>query len=71
MHLLTLEEPFSNPQMRHLRTYAEDMLVLGDGSRSGLPQAVPKGGAGEGQEALMVAVAPDASCEEVLRLVYL
>ena len=55
-----------HPQLKHLRTYAEDALVLGEGSRTGLPQAVPRGGPGEGREAFVVAVAPEASCEEVL-----
>ncbi|CAM9772503.1 unnamed protein product [Ascophyllum nodosum] len=55
-------------QLKHLRTYAEDALVLGEGSRTGLPQAVPRGGPGEGREAFVVAVAPEASCEEVSQL---
>lgn len=55
-------------QLRHLRVYAEDALVLDKGSRTGVPQAAPKGGAGEGREAFMLAVAPDASCKEVGQL---
>lgn len=55
-------------QLRHLRVYAEDSLVLGEGSRTGVAQAAPKGGAGEGREAFMVAIAPDASCKEVGQL---
>lgn len=55
-------------QLRHLRVYAEDALVLGEGSRTGAPQAAPKGGAGEGREAFVLAVAPDSSCKEVSQL---
>lgn len=55
-------------QLRHLRVYAEDALVLGEGSRTGVPQAAPRGGAGEGREAFMVAISPDASCKEVGQL---
>lgn len=52
-------------QLQHLRKYAEDALVLEAGSRSGMPQAAPKGGPGDGREAFLLAVAPDASCKEV------
>lgn len=55
-------------QLRHLRVYAEDALVLDEGSRTGAPQAAPRGGAGEGREAYVIAVAPDASCKEVGQL---
>ena len=55
-------------QLRHLRVYAEDALVLGEGSRTGVAQTAPKGGGGEGREAFMVAIAPDASCKEVGQL---
>ncbi len=55
-------------QLRHLRIYAEDALVLGKGSRTGAPQAAPEGGPGEGREAFMMAIAPDASCKEVGQL---
>lgn len=55
-------------QLQHLRVYAEDALVLDEGSRTGVPQAAPKGGTGEGREAFMMAVAPDASCKEVGQL---
>lgn len=51
-----------------MRVYAEDALVLGEGSRTGVAQAAPKGGPGEGREAFVVAVAPDASCKEVSQL---
>lgn len=55
-------------QLRHLRVYAEDALVLGEGSRTGVAQAAPKGGPGGGREAFVVAIAPDASCKEVGQL---
>ena len=59
---------FFSLQLRHLRVYAEDALVLGEGSRTGAAQPAPKGGPGEGREAFVVAVAPDASCKEVGQL---
>eukprot|EP00903_Cladosiphon_okamuranus_P009684 g9214.t1 len=55
-------------KLRHLRVYAEDALVLGEGSRTGVEQPAPKGGAGEGREAFLLAIAPDASCKEVGQL---
>lgn len=55
-------------QLRHLRVYAEDALVLGEGSRTGVALAAPKGGAGEGREAFVVAIAPGSSCKEVGQL---
>lgn len=48
--------------------YAEDALVLGEGSRTGVAQAAPKGGAGEGREAFLLAIAPAASSKEVGQL---
>lgn len=53
-------------QLKHLRTYAEDALVLGHGSRTRVPQMVPHGGPGAGKEAFLLAVAPHSSCKEVL-----
>ncbi|CAM9738603.1 unnamed protein product [Ectocarpus fasciculatus] len=55
-------------QLEHLRVYAEDALVLGEGSRTGVAQAAPKGGAGEGREAFLLAIAPAASSKEVGQL---
>ncbi|CAN0534986.1 unnamed protein product, partial [Ectocarpus sp. 8 AP-2014] len=55
-------------QLEHLRVYAEDALVLGEGSRTGVAQAAPKGGAGEGREAFLLAIAPAAASKEVGQL---
>lgn len=56
---------FCSFQLKHLRTYAEDVLLLDQGSRTGLPQALPEGGAGAGREALLLAIATEASDKEV------
>ncbi|CAN0427477.1 unnamed protein product, partial [Scytosiphon promiscuus] len=60
--------PSPRPQLQHLRVYAEDALVLGEGTRTGVAQPAPKGGAGQGREAFMLAVAPASSCKEVSQL---
>lgn len=60
-------DPFflSCSQLKHLRTYAEDALLLRDGSHTWLPQKIPQGGPGAGREAYLLAIAPEASCKEV------
>jgi hypothetical protein len=56
------------PQLRHWRTYAEDVLALAQGSATRAPVAVPAGGAGTGSSAYLLAVAPREGTPEVHQL---